>query len=89
MTIDVHIERLIIEGLPLSPADGRVVRAAAAAELERLLGAADPPAVARAGGTWASLPAPALPAAATRAPRGLGHAIAGAVYQSLGTTRSR
>ncbi len=37
MNINVHIERLILEGLPVSSHDAAVVRAAVQAELSRLL----------------------------------------------------
>jgi len=39
MTIHVHIERLILDGLPLGPGGGARVQAAVEAELARLLAA--------------------------------------------------
>lgn len=87
MTIDLHIERLVIEGLALSSTDGRMMEAAVAAELTRLLAAGPIPPAARASGVWPSVPALALPGAATREPRQLGRAIASGVYRSLGGRR--
>jgi hypothetical protein len=39
MSVRIHIERLVLDGLPLSPADGPRLRAAVAAELARLVAA--------------------------------------------------
>lgn len=38
MSLRLHIECLVLEGLPLKPADGPAVQAAIEAELTRLLG---------------------------------------------------
>ena len=37
MNINLHIERLILDGLPITPSQGPVVQAAVEAELTRLL----------------------------------------------------
>ena len=37
MSVRIHIERLVLDGLPLSPAEGPLVKAAVEAELTRLV----------------------------------------------------
>ncbi|MDF5738886.1 MULTISPECIES: hypothetical protein [unclassified Nostoc] len=37
MNINIDIEKLILEGMPISPSQARLLQAAVAAELERLL----------------------------------------------------
>ena len=81
MNINVHIERLILEGLPATSAQGPAVGAAVEAELARLLvveGLAAP----------ASRAEPRLPAGHIQlvpegSPRSLGQQIGGAVYHVL------
>ena len=38
MSIHLHIDRLVLEGLPLSPTDGPLLQAALESELTRLMG---------------------------------------------------
>ena len=38
MNINVHIERLILDGLPVKGSDGSIIQAAVETELSRLLG---------------------------------------------------
>jgi hypothetical protein len=63
MNIELHIERLVLEGIPIAPREGTLLHAAIHAELERLLRAEgfpgrrpDPRAVARLQGPAIRLP---------------------------------
>ena len=85
MSIHVHIERLILDGLPLTHGQGAGVQAAVETELARLLGAA-PGGISpawRAGGAIPSLRAGALSLAATGSPTQIGRQIAGALVNAL------
>lgn len=37
MSVNLHIDRLILDGLPLSPAQGKIVKAAVEKKLSRML----------------------------------------------------
>jgi hypothetical protein len=83
MKINVRIERLILDGLPIERRDGAAVQAAVEAELTQLFnsGALSP-------ALLSSSMVPALSAAAielhdTVNPSGLGQQIAQAVHKSL------
>lgn len=83
MTVHVHIERLVLDGLPLGPGDGPAVQTAVEAELTRLLAERGlAPALERGGaldsvrGADLQLP-PAAPANA------VGTQIGGAIHRSL------
>jgi hypothetical protein len=84
MNIHVHIDRLVLDGLPLAPADGQRVQAAFEAELGRLLAAEGPRSHLRVGGMVPSLPAGDLRLAHQSDPASLGHQLAGAVYEGIG-----
>ena len=83
MKIQVHIERLILEGLPVNGHDGPRVRAAVAAELGRLIGAQGIAAGLRTGGAVAAVRADAMRIESHASPRRLGTEIARAVYGGL------
>jgi hypothetical protein len=81
--IRVHIERLVIEGLPVPPGQRPLIKAALEAELADKLAAGGPGAEVLAGGAIPRLAAgtihlPARPGAAA-----LGRQIAGAVHAGL------
>ena len=84
MNIELHIERLVLEGLPISSSQGALVQAAVEAELGRLL--------AQPGGafSWAvsgavpSVPGGTLTLVPGSTPANLGRQIGQAVYASLG-----
>jgi hypothetical protein len=83
MNITVHIERLVLDGVPVAPADRPVLQAALEAELGRLLAAGGP---GLAG--WSSSATPLLAAEPLRlpadgAPGRLGEAIATAVHAAV------
>jgi hypothetical protein len=82
LTIRVHIERLILEGLPSGPLDTAQLGAAVQAELGRLLGEAGLHPGLAAGGTFRSIEGAPLTAPAGRAGP-LGVQIAGAIHAAL------
>ena len=83
MNINVHIERLVLEGLPVSHARGPLVGAAVETELARLLSAGGLGLSLQSGGARPSVPVSAVPLTATK-PAQLGQQIAKAVYQGIG-----
>jgi hypothetical protein len=85
MTIHVHIERLVLESLPVSRAQAPQVKAAVEAELARRLAAEGlAPGLAQ-GGAVPSVRAPAIALAAASRPQAIGRQIATAIHGGLGT----
>ncbi|MEA2165509.1 MAG: hypothetical protein QOK37_3636 [Thermoanaerobaculia bacterium] len=80
MTIRIHIERLILEGLPLGHHEGPLVQAAVEAELARLMGAGAPP---PSGGATARVKAPAISLTPNNSPTRLGQQIARSVHGGI------
>ena len=83
MNIELHIERLVLEGIDAPPGRGGQLREGVSAELSRLLrdgGLAGP--VLQAGAV-ARLRAPAVTVPADRAPADLGRHLGGAIYKGL------
>lgn len=81
MTIRLHIDRLVLEGLPLGAHEGPLVQAAVEAELARLMaGAAPPPS----GGATARVTAPAISLTPDNSPAHLGQQIARSVHGGIG-----
>ena len=87
MNVHVHIERLILDGLPLEWSQGPLVRAAIEQELTRLLAAHGLSDELRLGGAVPRVRAGALPLARESHPAGLGRQIARSVYRGIGGTR--
>ncbi len=85
MNIHLHIERLILDGLPVETRDGGIVRSAVEVELTRLLSAGGLAKSLATGGAFASLPANTMQASDAR-PQPLGQQIARAVYSGIGAT---
>jgi hypothetical protein len=83
MRIVVHVERLVLEGLPLERRDGEVVRAAVTRELTRLLGTGVPPQALATGGSLPSVSAPPIQLGAAAAPARVGREIARSVHRGL------
>jgi hypothetical protein len=83
MTIHLHIERLVLDGLPLSPADSTQVRGALHAELLRLIVSQglDP---GLAAGAVPSIAAPPIHPAEGQDARALGRQIAQSLYRGVG-----
>ena len=84
MNIQLHIERLVLDGLPLTRREGAVVQAAVETELARLLTAEGLPPVLAGGGMTPSLAAPGVSFTPGGDPAALGMQIARSVYGSLG-----
>ncbi len=86
--IHLHIERLILDGLPIERSQGPHVQAAVEAELSRLLTQNGLAANLQAGGAMPSVHANALQLTNDRSPTQVGRQIAQAVYSGIGETRS-
>lgn len=87
MKIHVHIERLILDGLPLGPGGGARVQAAVEAELTRLLSSDSLAVLAQAwpaGGAVPDVPAAAIRLNAGARPAEIGGQIARSVYGGIG-----
>ena len=83
MHITLHIERLLLDGLPVAGHEARIVERSIRHELTRLVAEGGiSPAIA-AGGATPSLPAQTVARAAPQ-PNALGRQIAGAAYRSVG-----
>jgi len=85
MNINVHIERLILDGLPASYAEGFYIGAAVETELARLFATGGLVSSLQTGGAWANMPAPAIHLS-TGKPSQIGSQIAKAIYGSLTPT---
>ena len=84
--IELHIERLVLDGLPLAALDGARVRVAVEAELLRLLAEGGIGSAWLAGGAVPSLRVGDVSVQAGAAPAHLGGQIASAVYGGIGAT---
>ena len=83
MTIDVHIERLVLDGL--SPmADPRAVRSALGRELTRLLQTGGLSDELRTGGALPHLRGDAIRVQPAALPQRLGEQVAGSVHGAIG-----
>lgn len=82
MTIHVHIERLILDGLTVGPAQGAHVRAALSLELGRLLSAGGLGPELSSGGARPRIDAGTI-SMSSGSVDSLGRGIAGAVYRGL------
>ena len=84
MNINLHIERLILDGLSLAHAERPALQSAVEAELARLLAEGGLSPTLEAGGARPSLPAGAVELAPGGDAAHLGAQIAQAVYQGMG-----
>jgi hypothetical protein len=83
MTVHLHIERLVLDGLPLEAADGPAVQAAVEAELTRLLSEEGVGPGLQRGGALASLRGTDVELPSAPDPGTVGREIGGAVHRSL------
>jgi hypothetical protein len=81
MNIHLHIEHLVLEGLPVTGPQGALIQAALESELTRLLGAEGLPGASSAA--LKNLSGGTIQLAATSHPAPTGNQIAQAVYTSL------
>jgi hypothetical protein len=87
MNIDLHIDRLVLEGLPIGAAQGPLVQAAVEAELSRLLTEQGPAARLQSGGALPSLRASPVRLVPGSTPAQVGVQIARSVYGGMGGTK--
>lgn len=86
MKINVHIERLVLEGLPLSRAQGPLVQRAVEAELARLLAGSGVANELSSAGKIPRAQGSPVRYANEASPRQLGTQIAQSVHAGLGKT---
>lgn len=84
MNINLHIERLVLDGLPVEVKDSAMLRAAIEAELTRLLTENGLSSGLQTGGRLTRLPANAIQLSTGESPPQLGQQIARTVYGSIG-----
>jgi len=89
MNVRLHIERLILDGVPMSPAGGRRMEAAATHELTRLLASGNFSSSVVSGGALAQLAAGPVQLDGGRDPVHVGRQIARAIYAGLKEPESR
>ena len=83
MNVNLHIERLVLDGIDVEPAQRPVLQAALEAELGRLIGEGGVGALA-AGGAVPSVKTERFQMSGDGNPSRLGRQIAGAVYGGIG-----
>jgi hypothetical protein len=84
MNVRIHIERLVLEGLPVTAAGSASLRAAVEFELSRLVSEQGLHPALAAGGAWAHLPGESMQFQQGANPAALGTQIARAAYRRLG-----
>ena len=84
MNINIHIERLILDGLPITHSQRPVVQASVEAELARLLAADGLTSALQTGGAVPYMPGGSIQLARDGNPNTLGQQIAQAVYGGIG-----
>lgn len=84
MNVRLHVERLVLDGLPLAPGQAPLVQAAVEAELARLFAAGGPAPGLASLGAVPALGAGGITLGEGAAPAEIGAQIAQAVYGGLG-----
>ena len=84
MNTNVHIERLVLDGIDVPYHQQPLLQAAVEAELARLLAAGGVAPGLRAGGALSHVPGGTIDLAEDRGPAHLGQQIAQAVYGGIG-----
>lgn len=87
MKINVHIEHLILEGLPVTNLQGPAVQRAVEMELGRLLASGGLSEELLSGGAVPQVRAGALPLGRENQPAKLGQGIARSVHEGIGRKR--
>ena len=87
MNINLHIERLVLDGLQLDHAQGKGVQAAVEAELTRLLTEQGLAAGLQGGGIVPVVPSAPVQFAQGSTPAGIGKQIAQSVYSGIGNKK--
>jgi len=83
MRINLHIERLVLDGLPIERHQGPLVKAAVERELGRLLAANELSRDLSLGGAQPFVRAPGIQLAGNNSPRRLGEQIARALHGGI------
>jgi len=87
MNIELHIERIVLDGLPVAPRDRAHLQAAIETELSRLLAAGGLRSELLSGGAMRSLGAGEIQVTNNMSPLHLGNRIAQAVHGGVGGQR--
>jgi hypothetical protein len=87
MRIEVHIERLVLDGLPVTTADGPRVRAAVESELARLFAGSGVNRELAGGGALPRVEAPQISLAARERTDAIGRAVARSVHAGIGGSK--
>ena len=87
MNIRIHIERLVLDGLPIECLAATQVQAAVEAELARLLAEGEIAPTFRSGGALPRVQAGTITLARETQPAGIGQQIAQSVYAAVGAPR--
>jgi hypothetical protein len=83
MNINIDIQKLILEGMPISPSQGRLLQAAVEAELARLLSTEGIPDKWKAGGVVPQVPRGAIQLKPGTNPTQMGQQIAQGIYGGM------
>ena len=84
MKIEVHIERLVLDGLPVTSAESARVRAAVTAELSRMLAAGGLARELHGGGAVPRVAAPQFSFGPRERPDAIGRHIARSIHAGIG-----
>lgn len=84
MNVNLHIERLVLDGVPLAPGDRPLLRAAVEGELSRLLTEGGLSAGLRSGGAMPTVRANPMLIHGDANPSRMGQEIARSVYGGIG-----
>jgi len=83
--VELHIERLILDGVPIGSGDAAIVQSVVEAELARLISAEGLSSSVLSGGAHSVLRGSTVRASAATGPREWGTQIARAVHSGLGS----
>lgn len=84
MKINLHIKRLVLDGLPVESHQGALIQSAIETELARLLAEGGLASELMSGGALSRMPASSIQLTSEATPAPLGQQIAGAVYGGIG-----
>lgn len=88
MNINLHIERLILDGINIGPGQGAKVKAAVALEMSRLFAEGGVGSALQSGGTFPDMRTRSIQVSQEIQPNRLGQQIARTVYGSIGQSQS-
>lgn len=83
MNIELHIEHLVLDGLPLTPTDGAAIQQAIQTELTRLLTENGLASALEQGGVLTGVRTPDMRLPANSAPDAMGRGIGAAIHEGL------